>query len=197
MSVVLFLAVILVWAGSNNSSRPTCRVHSANVSSWRTEVEFLRDIDSDSRSKSGTPRTSLWSEQHRQKMRCASKMATAELQQLPIWYMYPHTQPCMASFCVACGELGACRRQNCVGPRDKLHGTKSRNGVAQRHTCSSEGPLGRRFVKFFLVLRADLTAHIHATRFVNMSLLVVFRVSSRHVRSRHHQFPQSARREQQ
>ena len=28
-------------------------------------------------------------------------------------------------------------------------------------------------MKFFLVLRADLTAHIHATRFVNMSLLVV------------------------
>ena len=79
---------------------------------------------------------------------------------------------CMASFSVACGELGACRCQNCVGPRDKLHGTKSQNGVAQRHTCSSEGPLGRRFVKFFLVLRADLTAHIHATRFVHMSQLV-------------------------
>ena len=31
-----------------------------------------------------TPRTSLWSEQHRQKMRIASQMATAELQQLPI-----------------------------------------------------------------------------------------------------------------
>ena len=84
MSVVPFLAVILVWAGSRSSSRPTCRFLSANVSSWRTEAEFLRDIDSDSRSKSGTPRTSLWSEQHRQNMRCASQMATAELQQLPI-----------------------------------------------------------------------------------------------------------------
>ena len=79
---------------------------------------------------------------------------------------------CMASFSVVCGELGACRCQDCVGPRDKLHGTKSQNGVAQRHTCSSEGPLGRRFVKFFLVLRTDLTAHIHATRFVHVSQLV-------------------------
>ena len=47
--------------------------------------------------------------------------------------------------------------------------SKSQNGVAQRHTCSSEGPLCCRLVKFFRVLRTDLTAHIHATRFVNRS----------------------------
>ena len=44
-----------------------------------------------------------------------------------------------------------------------------KNGVAQRHTCASEGPLCRRFVKFFRVLHTELTAHIHATRSVNMS----------------------------
>ena len=85
MSVVLFLAVILVWAGSKSSSRPTCRFLSANVSSWRTEAVFLRDIDSDSRSKSGTPRTSLWSEQHRQIKRIVeAKLAYVELQQSPV-----------------------------------------------------------------------------------------------------------------
>ena len=61
---------------------------------------------------------------------------------------------------------------NCVGPRDKLHDTNSQNGVVQRHTCSSEGPLCRRFVNFFRVLHTELTVHIHATRFVHMSQLV-------------------------
>ena len=32
-----------------------------------------------------------------------------------------------------------------------------------------KGPLCRRFVKLFRVLHTELTAHIHATRFVNMS----------------------------
>ena len=85
MSVVLFLAVILVWAGSRSSSRPTCRFLSANVSSWRTEAVFLRDIDSDSLSKSGTPRTSLWIEEHRQIKRIVeAKLAYVELQQSPV-----------------------------------------------------------------------------------------------------------------
>ena len=48
MPVVLFLTVILMWAGSNGSTRQTCRFHSANVSTWRLEAEFLRDIGADS-----------------------------------------------------------------------------------------------------------------------------------------------------
>ena len=48
MPVVLFLAVILMSAASNGSSRRTCRFHSANGSTWRLEAEFLRDIDADS-----------------------------------------------------------------------------------------------------------------------------------------------------
>ena len=48
MPIVLFLAVILMWAGSNGNSRQTCRFHSANVSTWRPEAEFFRDIDADS-----------------------------------------------------------------------------------------------------------------------------------------------------
>ena len=74
MPVVLFVAVILMWAGSNGSSRQTCRFLSATVSTWR-EAEFERDIDSDSRPKSGTRRTSLWRKQRRQikKRNCGSQ----------------------------------------------------------------------------------------------------------------------------
>ena len=48
MPIVLFLAVILMSSASNGSSRQTCLFLSANVSTWRPEAEFLRDIDADS-----------------------------------------------------------------------------------------------------------------------------------------------------
>ena len=64
MPVVLFLAVILMWTGSTASSKQSCRILSANVFTWRPEVVFLRDIDADALSKSGTHRTSLRSGEH-------------------------------------------------------------------------------------------------------------------------------------
>ena len=76
MPVVLFLAVILMWAGSNGSSRQLAVFFQpmSPPGDWRrSSCETSMRLP-----KSGTRRASLWSEQHRQ-IKCviATQLAAA------------------------------------------------------------------------------------------------------------------------